>query len=95
MGLIKKIILDNGITINYHRVVSVNNITNVLSIIEIASYTDKSKREEEIKALENHKKMDIFVQSDYMSVPYNSELNINSAYEYLKTTKKYRGAEND
>ena len=95
MALIKKINLDNGITVNYHRVVSVNNITNHSSIIEIASYTSKEKRQEEIKALESHKRMNVFIEADYMVVPYNPELNVNSAYEYLKTTKKYRGAEDD
>ena len=47
MALIKEITLENGIIINYHRVVSVNNITNHSSIIEVASYTSKAKREEE------------------------------------------------
>ena len=47
MALNKSIILDNGITVNYHRIVSVNNITNKSSIIEIASYTSKEKRNQE------------------------------------------------
>ena len=47
MALIKEIELSNGVTVNYHRIVSVNNITNHSSVIEVASYTSKAKREEE------------------------------------------------
>ena len=49
MAIIKNITLDSGVIVNYHRVVSVNNITNVTSIVEVASYTSKAKREEEKK----------------------------------------------
>ena len=51
MAIIKSIELENGITVSYHRVVSVNNITNVSSIIEVGSYTNKAKREEEKQAM--------------------------------------------
>ena len=44
MALIKEIELNNGVKVNYHRIVSVNNITNHVSIIEVASYTSKEKR---------------------------------------------------
>lgn len=47
MALYKEIDLDNGVTVRYHRVVSVNTITNVQNIIEVASYTSKEKRDEE------------------------------------------------
>ena len=92
MGLLKKITLDNGIIANYHRVVSVNNITNIASIIEIGSYTSQAKREEEKNAIKNNKRMNVFIQSDYINIPYNQDLNVKSAYEYLKQTEKYSGA---
>ena len=47
MALDKTIVLNNGITVNYHRIVSINNITNNQSIIEVASYTSSEKRQEE------------------------------------------------
>lgn len=95
MALIKEITLDNGITVNYHRVVSVNNITNHASIIEIASYTSKEKRQEEKTALANHLPMNIFIHSDYMAIEYNPTLNVNSAYNYLKTLEKFSGYTDD
>lgn len=95
MALIKEIVLSSGIPVNYHRVVSVNNITNHASIIEVASYTNAEKREEEKAALANNEGMDVFIDSDYIETPYDPDLNVISAYEYLKTTEKYSGAEDD
>lgn len=95
MAILKSIELQNGITVSYHRVVSVNNITNHASIIEVASYTNKAKREEEKEKLENHEEMDIFINSDYLETEYDPDLNVISAYEYLKTTKKFEGCEDD
>ena len=95
MALIKSITLDNGITVNYHRVVSVNNITNHASIIEIGSYTSSEKRQEEKLALENNQPMNIFIHSEYLNIPYNSTLNVNSAYAYLKTLDKFSNAISD
>ena len=95
MAIIKNIILDSGVTVNYHRIVSVNNVTNHASIIEVASYTDKSKREEEKEKLESNTPMNVFIHTEYLSVPYNENLNVKSAYEYLKTLEKFNGAIND
>ena len=38
MALLKEIELENGIKVNYHRITSVNEITNNNSIIEVSSY---------------------------------------------------------
>ena len=95
MALLKAIELNSGVTVNYHRVVSVNNITNHSSIIEVASYTSKDKRNEEKTALENGEGMDVFIDTEYRSIPYHAEMNVNSAYEYLKTTEKFEGCEDD
>lgn len=47
MALSKEIVLDNGITLNYHRIVSLNIITNINNIIEVASYVNEIQRERE------------------------------------------------
>jgi hypothetical protein len=95
MAILKEIELDSGVIVNYHRVVSVNNITNHASIIEVASYTTKDKRLEEKTALENGEGMNVFIDTEYMNVPYDEDLNVVSAYEYLKTTEKFEGCEDD
>lgn len=56
MALKKEIELDNGVIVNYHRIVSLNKITNVGNIIEIASYVSKKKRDEEALYQEVQKK---------------------------------------
>lgn len=95
MALIKKIELENGVTTNYHRIVSVNNITNIETIIEVASYTSKEKREEEIEALENNDEMNIFIENKYYNVTYDKDMNVDSAYDYLKTLDEFKDAKND
>lgn len=92
MALKKEIILKSGIPVNYHRVVSVNNITNHASIIEIASYVSEDKRKEEQEALANKTAMDVFMSTEYINVDYTKSLNVDTAYEYLKTLDKFAGA---
>ena len=95
MALIKSITLPNGIIVEYHRVVSVDNITNQSSIIEVGSYTNTSKRLEEKEALKNNIPMDIFIHTEYLNVPYDKDLNVDSAYAYLKTLEQFEGYVDD
>ena len=93
MALRKEIELDNGVTTNYHRIVSINKITNVSNIIELASYTNEQKRKEEKEAIENRTEMNVFINTEYISAEYNENITIEDTYEYLKTLDKYKGAE--
>lgn len=95
MAIKKHITLDNGVLVNYHRVVSVNNVTNHASIIEVASYTDKEKREEEVEKLSKGEDMNIFIYTEYISSPYNENLNVVKAYDYLKELDKFKGCIDD
>ena len=92
MALSKAITLENGITLNYHRVVSINNITNQSSIIEVASYTSEEKRLEEKSKLLNNEPMNVYIRSKYYLKSYNKNLNVDSAYEYIKTLDEFTGA---
>lgn len=94
MALKKKIELDNGVIVNYHRIVAINKITNIQNIIEVASYTNELKREEEKEAIKNAEEMNIFIYTDYIITDYNEEMTIDKAYKYLKTLDKYKKAEN-
>lgn len=95
MAILKEIILDSGIPVNYHRVVSVNNITNISSIIEVASYVSKEKRLEEKAKLEANEPMNIFIHTEYHNINYDPMLNVDGAYAYLKTTDEFKHATND
>lgn len=93
MGLKKTIELENGITVDYHRIVSINKITNRENIIEIASYTSKKKREEEQNKLQNGEEMNVFINTEYISTEYNADDTIENCYEYLKTLDKFKNSE--
>lgn len=111
MALQKEIELENGITLNYHRITSLNKITNIANIVEINSYANESKRQkekeyhnvqkknasnEELSTTEQElleKGINVFVEADCINLPYNEDTTIEDVYEYLKTTEKYKNAE--
>lgn len=101
MALKKDIELENGITLNYHRIVSINKITNNAIIIEVASYVNEKKRQEEIeKQKESQEKreavpMNIFIDTTYINKEYSEKETIKDLYEYLKTTEKFKDAEDN
>ena len=99
MALSKKIENDNGVTTNYHRIVSINQIVNEQTLIEVASYTDKSKRQEEQQALAkakeegNYPKTNIYKAVEYIGKEYDEkDGDIEDMYKYIKTLDKFKGA---
>lgn len=95
MALLKAIELNNGITVSYHRIVSINKITNHSTRLEIASYINKDKREQEREQWENREDITVYVHTEYISVEYDETSAIQDWYAYLKTTERYSGAEDD
>lgn len=111
MALQKQIELENGVILNYHRITSLNKITNIVNTIEVSSYTNETQRnkeqqyqliqkksanneqltEEEQELLNNG--INVFIDTDYIDIPYNENMTIESAYKYLKVTEKYKEAE--
>ena len=91
MGLSKQIEIG-GIPLSYHRVASVNIITNQCNLIEVQSYVSHEKRLEEIEALENRRGMDVFIHANTYSAPYDQEMTVDSAYEYIKALDDFSGA---
>lgn len=94
MALLKEIELDNGVVLNYHRIVSVNKITNHAVILEIAGYTSRAKREQEVQQLVNGEPITAYIHTSWISVDYDETSTIKDWYGYLKTTDKYKDAEN-
>lgn len=92
MALKKKIELPNGIQVNYHRIVYVNKITNKCNLIQVASYTSEEKRHEE-ESVSDEAVVDVFVDKDLLRTEYDSDMTIEAAYDLLKSTEKYSGAE--
>lgn len=99
MALNKKIEQENGVTTNYHRIVSIREVVNQETIIEVASYTSEEKRTEEQQALEISRKggeypqTDIYISTDNIVKEYSEkDGNIEDAYDYIKTLDKFKGA---
>jgi hypothetical protein len=106
MALKKKVELENGVTLDYHRITSVNKITNNSTTIEISSYTSEEKREEEAryqqlqrkeeKTKEEQEELDrginVYIDTDYVEMPYDENIGIKEIYAHLKTLDKYKGA---
>jgi hypothetical protein len=96
MALKKEIELDNGIILNYHRITSINKITNNCNIVEISSYTSEKQREKEIeyyKSEDEDKTMNVFIDTTYVNMEYNENITIEEIYKYLKTLDKFKDAE--
>lgn len=95
MGLLKDKELENGVIVKYHRIVSINNIINNQSIIEVASYTSEEKREEEKLAIENGEDMNVYIDTNYYIKEYEEETSIKKMYDYLKTIEEFSDSIND
>jgi cell division FtsZ-interacting protein ZapD len=114
MALIKNIELENGLVLNYHRITSLNKLTNISNTLEISSYIDKKQRLKEKKyqqlQLKNiyhneeitiedldqlNEGINVLVEADFIELPYDSDMTIQDAYKYLKTTDKYKNAQDD
>lgn len=96
MALYKEIELKNGIVLTYHRIVSINKITNNCNLIEVASYISDKKRQEEIdyyNSTDENKMMDVFIDTNYINKEYSESETIKDSYDYLKTTEKFLNAE--
>jgi len=99
MALIKTIELENGISLNYHRISSINKVTNSTTVIEVASYISKEKREEEKEKIKQGQEfgeaipMNILIETSYFSKEYDESEKIKELYEYLKTIERFKDAE--
>ena len=91
MAILKAIELENGVTVNYHRITSVNTITNHGSIIEVSSYTNEAKRNEE-KDAQPGEQINVFINTNFINVEYDKNLNVDSAYDYIKKLPLFQGA---
>lgn len=91
MALLKTIELESGVLVNYHRVTSINTITNSSSIIEVTSYTSEAKRTEE-KTAQPGDEINVFTHTNFINVAYDKSLNVDSAYAYIKGLPIFQGA---
>lgn len=94
MALKKAIIQDNGIVTEYHRIFDIENIINDRTRIKVYSYINQAEREKEKRNPKYSPRGNyIYIVKSIENLDYDDSLTIDKAYEYLKTTEKYKGAE--
>lgn len=92
MAIEKQITAENGVTLGYHRVVSVNSIVNQATIIEVCSYVDSAARDREKLALESGEPMDIYTLTRYFEAAYDPSMSVIGAYGYIKGIDPFKGS---
>jgi hypothetical protein len=94
MALTVKTETPTHIPLTYHRVVSVNAVSNTQNIIEVASYISQDTRAEEQAAIESGSAMDVYIFTQYYTAPYDADMSITGAYEWLRNNvADYAGAD--
>lgn len=99
MALKKQIELENGIILNYHRIVSISKITNNMTTVEVASYISETQRQKEQEALIQSQEIgeaipiSVFINTVYVNKEYVEDETIKDLYEYLKNTDMFKDAE--
>lgn len=93
MGLSVERTLDNGVTLDYWRVVRVDCITNGPRIIEVAGYTSQDKRLEEKNAIAQGSTHNVYVHTEFFEAEAdNGGMSCEQAYEFLKTLDAFAQA---
>jgi hypothetical protein len=87
MALKKEIILDNGIILNYHRIITLQLVTNKYINITTLSYINEETRNEDV--LDDK----VIITNVYTIENYEEDYNIKRAYEYLKTLPEFENSE--
>lgn len=85
MALQKDIIQRNGVLTTYHRIFFIQSRINSGVSIAVLSYLN-----EESRRSDNPEK---FVASVTYEIPYQENMTVEQAYEYLKTLPEFEGAE--
>lgn len=94
MALKKDIKLENDIILSYHRIARIDNFINEKTNILVYSYVNQYQRDRGREGIQiSFKPNDIYMIPYNESIEYNQNLTVKEAYEYLKTTDRFKGAE--
>lgn len=87
MALFKPVRQDDGVTTNYHRIISLNLWPNSHISIGVLSYVDEESRRD------NNILGTPYNRSTTYEIDYDENMSITGAYEYLKTLPEFEDAE--
>lgn len=101
MAIKKTIKMPNGIVTEYHRIGMIKIDVNQETTILVYSYLSEDGRQvEKDYAAGKYKDVDSglipfpYYNAEYLNAPYDADMTIRKAYEYLKSLPKFEGAEN-
>ena len=83
MALKKKVIQDDGVTTEYHRILYVQSTVNSHCSVAVISLVSEEIRDKQLAGE---------IRQPYETTEYD-DLTIEKAYEYLKTLPEFEGAE--
>jgi chitodextrinase len=89
MGLDKEMVGSAGVPLKYHRIESLYSHTNSQTRIEVARYVSKAERDREKNAIEQGRFEPVYVDTEFISIPYDPAMSVISAYAYLKTLPEF------
>ena len=99
MAIKVQVTADNGIITEYHRIAMVKIDVNHQNTILIYSYLSESGRKiEKDYTAGLYKDVDIglikfpYVSAKYIHIPYDGDMSVASAYQYIKTLPEFSGA---
>ena len=85
MAILKELKLENGITVNYHRIASINRITNIQKVTEVASYISQEERQREKDGAEN-----VFIHTEFINSDYDDAGLIKEEYERIQKIEPFK-----
>ncbi len=89
MALLKPIRGEDGVTVNYHRILFLQTTTNKQNSIAVLSYVDDMARADQKEGSLNRP----YQRSVTYETDYDPEMTVTKAYNYLKTLPEFSGAE--
>lgn len=97
MALEKIVVQPDGVTTTYHRIVRIDTHTNVLVLVEVASYASAESRQaqiafEEAQALGAEVMAPPYIATSFYSFEYADGLTASDVYGMLKGLGEYEGA---
>lgn len=87
MALSKEIRQEDGVVTSYHRILFMAQFVNSHTSVVVASYVDRQSRD----TLEEG--MEPYVRTVTYETDYDPEMNVDSAYAYLKGLDAFSGSE--
>ena len=95
MAINKQETLPNGLPLSYWRIVSLTCVVNQQSTIEVAGYVNQEQRdkEQQYDPETAEQPLDVIIETRFINLDYDPNMNVSKAYEYLKTLPEFSGGE--